>query len=219
MGFYERITREQEPKIAVHTIQALLGEIERGRLSPGDAATVLSLDVSEQLEAQALLSLIVPPREAISLGGFVALTNIGTAYDGTDAARGLGLALVQTAGITQVIFGVRVNKVGNGTQSWQLYNETDAAEISVIDDVGAPGIKNLSMTRDFAAPLGAGVKMIRVRAKSTTAQDDPVFLGAAVSIRRAALLTAVELHEILLLADVPNGPYATASALKTRLGL
>ena len=219
MGFYERITREQAPKIAVHTVQALLGEIQRGRLTAQDAAAVLGLDVGEQAEAEALLARVIVPTEAVSFGGFLALTNIGTAYDGTDAARGLGTALVQTAGITSVIFGVRVNKIGSGTQSWQLWNETDGVEIALIDDAGAAGAKTLFVTRDFAQPLDAGLKVVRVRAKSTTAQDDPVYYGGAAAIQRAARLTAVELHEILLLAEIHGGPYATAATLKARLGV
>ena len=219
MGFYERLTREQEPKIPAHSVVALIGEIERGQLTLAQAAAALSLDAAEQAEALTLLGRIVPPREAISLGGFVTLTNIGTIYDGTDPARGLGLALIETAGITQVVFGVRCNKVGGGTQSWQLFNDTDGTEVAVIDDAGATGVKNLSMTVNFGTPLGAGIKMIRVRAKSTTAADDPVFLGAALSIRRASVLTSAELHEILLCADFNGGPYTSSLALKTRLGV
>lgn len=219
MGLYERITREQEPKLAAHSIMALLGEVERGQLALSQAATALGLSAGEQAEALTLLGRIVPPRESISLGGFTTLTNIGSAYDGTDPARGLGVALVQTAGITQIIFGVRVNKIGTGTQSWQLFNDTDATEITVIDDAGAAGVKTLSVTRDFAAPLGAGMKTVRVRAKSTVAADDPVFLGAALSIRRTASLTAVELHEVLLCADFNGGPYTSSATLKTRLGV
>ena len=219
MGFYERITREQEPKLAAHSIMALLGEVERGQLTLGQAATALGLSVDEQAEALTLLGRLVPPREAISLGSFVTLTNIGTAYDGTDAGRGLGVALIQTAGITQVIFGVRVNKVGTGTQSWQLFNDTDGTEVAVIDDAGVAGVKTLSTTVNFSAPLAAGIKTIRVRAKSTTAADDPIFLGAALSIRRASVLTSIELHEVLLCADFAGAPYTSSVALKTRLGV
>jgi len=219
MGLYERITGEQLPKLAVHTIQALLGEVERERLTGAEAATYLGLSAAEQAEMTTLLGRIVYPRECISLGGYVALSNVGTTYDGSDPARGLGIGLLQTTGITQVIFGVRVNKVGSGTQSWQLWNDTDGSEVTVIDDAGAAGVKNLSITRDFAAPLTADMKVMRVRVKSTTAADDPVYLGATVSLRRASLLTAIELHEILLLADEPPLPYATATALKTRLGV
>lgn len=222
MGFYERITREESPKIPVHAVMAFLGEWERGKLTLSDIATYFNLSAGEQTEAQTLLAKIVPPREAITFGAIPAghtLTNVGTTYDAITGSQNMGFAHVQTAGITQVIFGVRVNKVGGGTQSWQLWNDTDGNEVAVIDDAGATGIKYLSVTKDFGSPLGAGMKIVRIRAKSTTGSDDPVYFGATASIRRVAMLTAVELHEILLLADINGGPYSTATALKARLGV
>ena len=218
MGFYERITGEEQPRLRQHSIMAVIGELERGKLTLAQASTALGLSPSEETEAQALLAKIVHPRECIAFGCFLVLTNVGTAYDSIAAAQGLGVALVQTAGISQIIFGVRVNKVGSGTQSWQLWNETDSTEVAVIDDAGAAGIKNLSTTVNFGTPLGAGMKLIRIRAKSTTAADDPVFMGGTVSIRRFGVLTAVELHEVTLLTGTGE-PYATAAAMKTRLGV
>jgi hypothetical protein len=147
-----------------------------------------------------------------------ALTNVGAAYDTDVAAQNLGFAHVEASGVTQIIFAVRVNKVGVGTQSWQLWNETDALEAAVIDDAGATGLKYLSVTKNFVTPLDAGMKILRIRAKSTTANDDPVYYGATLSIRRVANLTPVELHEVLLLAE-HDGPYLTVAALKARLGV
>ena len=93
------------------------------------------------------------------------------------ASRGLKVGLLNFTGLVQVILLVRVNKVGTGTQSWQLWNETDGAEIGVITDAGAAGVKSLQST--FAVSL-TGIKQCRVRAKSTTAADDPVFYDADV---------------------------------------
>jgi hypothetical protein len=218
MGLYERFTGEEQPRIRGHSLAAILGEVERGQLTLGQASQALGLSPAEETEALALLNRLVPPRDAMSLGGFVTLTNVGAAYDTIPAAQGLGLVLVQTAGVTQVIFGVRVNKVGTGTQSWQLFNDTDSQEVAVIDDAGAAGIKTLSSTVNFDPPLGAGMKTIRVRAKSTVAADDPVYFGGTISLRRASNLTSVELHEVTMLTD-PGEPYFPATALKTRLGV
>lgn len=218
MGLYERFTGEEQPRIRGHSLAAILGEVERGKLTLQQASTALALSPAEEVEAQTLLAKIVPPRECVALGAFNTLTNVGAAYDTTVAAQGLGIALIQTAGITQVIFGVKVNKVGTGTQSWQLWNETDSTQVAVVDDAGAAGIKNLSATVNFDPALGAGMKTIRVRAKSTTAADDPVYLGGTISIRRVSLLTAVELHEITMLCD-ESEPYFPATALKARLGV
>lgn len=216
MGLYERLAREQSPRISVHGFQAVLGLWERGRITTQQATDALGLSAGEATEAATLLAKIVPPRECVSLGALVTLTNVGATYDAITASQGLGVALIQTAGITQVIFGVKVQKVGTGTQSWQLWNETDGTEVAVIDDAGAATTKTLSTTVNFDPALGAGMKTIRVRAKSTVAADDPVYFGGTISIRRLSVLTAVELHEILLYAEHVG---LSSTSLKSMLGI
>lgn len=219
MGLYEKLLGLETPRIGVHLLQGLMGEVERGQLTLAQASSILALSQSEETEALDLLARLVYPRECVTFGGQITLTNIGTTYDGIVASQGLGSAIIQTVGISQIIFGVRVNKVGSGTQSWQLWNDTDSTQVAVIDDAGATGVKNLSTTQDFGAPLAAGIKTIRIRAKSTTAADDPVYMGASVSIARVALLTPVELHEVLLIAEKTGSPYNNVADLKTRLGV
>lgn len=108
----------------------------------------------------------------------VTLTNVGVNYDSIDASFGLGLGYFDCTGKTQVLFLVKVKKIGTGTQSWQLWNETDGTEIGVIADSAAAGVaKNLSAT--FAINL-TGLKLLRVRPKSTVAGDDPIYFGGAV---------------------------------------
>ena len=113
----------------------------------------------------------------------ITLTNVGSAYDAIAGSRGLGIMDIDFTGITQVLFKVRVNKVGTGTQSWQLWNETDGIEIGVIADGGAAGDNKL-LSATFVVSL-SGIKTVRVRAKSTTAGDDPVYYGASVLPRVA----------------------------------
>jgi hypothetical protein len=116
----------------------------------------------------------------VSLGGLLTLTNVGNAYDATTGAKGLGIASIDFTGCTRIDFVVNVNKVGTGTQSWQLWNVTDGSELMVINDTGATGDKVLSAALTTGLPTG--VKTIRVRVKSTTAADDPVYYGAAVRV-------------------------------------
>jgi len=215
MSIYDRLLGTAEPKLLVHSFMGLVGEFNRGKLTAAEIFTILGADASEQAELATLLAKAVPPVETISLGSLVTLTNVGTAYDNI---QGLPMARVQTAGITSIEFTVRVNKVGSGTQSWQLWNETDAAETTVIDDNGATGIKILTTTRTFPAPLTAALKTFRIRAKSTTAQDDPVYLGGCVMVTRKEVLTQDVLHELLLLAE-SRYAYDTVATLKARLGV
>lgn len=107
----------------------------------------------------------------------ITLTNVGANYDTIDAARGLGIQRIDFRGATTITFDVFVNKIGTGTQSWQLWNETDGTEIGVINDSGAAGRKFLSAV--FNVDIAA-IKLCRVRAKSTVATDDPLFFGASV---------------------------------------
>lgn len=107
----------------------------------------------------------------------VTLTNVGASYDAIAASKGLGIQEIDFTGVTSVIFTVFVNKVGTGTQSWQLWNVTDASEIGVVADAGAAGDKYLSVQQGVSL---TGVKRVRIRAKSTVSTDDPVFYGGSV---------------------------------------
>jgi len=221
-GLYERLMGLpgfENAKIEIHSFISALGEIERGKMTGTEVATLFNLNAAEQTEAAALIGQIVTPLESVSFGGFATLTNVGAAYDTTTtvfASQGLGLVRVQTAGITGAEFTVRVNKIGTGTQSWQLWNETDSSEIAVVDDAGAAGVKMLTVSVSLPGPLTAGLKTLRVRAKSTTAADDPLYLGASLLIRRIERMTSTELHEVLLLSEEPR-KYTTVAELKARL--
>jgi hypothetical protein len=114
---------------------------------------------------------------ALSVGGYTVLTNIAASYDGTNPQRGLGFVELSMTGVTSIAFTVQVNKIGTGTQSWQLWNETDSAQVGVIADSGAAGNKTLTQT--FSVAL-TGVKRLRVRALSSVATDDPVYYGASL---------------------------------------
>lgn len=222
MSLYTRLLGIDVPRIPVHVFMACIGELERGRVTEQQVVDFLGLSAGETTEAATLLGKIVYPREAITLlsapGGHT-LTNIGATFDASAGSQNMGYGYIQAAGITQVIFGVRVNKVGGGTQFWQLWNETDAAEVAVISDAAGTGLKTLQTTVDFGSPLAAGMKLVRVRARSSTAADDPVIYSAVLSIRRASNLTPVELHEVLLLAEPNESPYHSEAALKARLGI
>ena len=107
----------------------------------------------------------------------VTLTNVNTTYDANMASQGLGWGIIDFTGVTQVRMALRVQKIGTGTQSWQLWNETNGAEIGVINDAGAAGIKTLDATFNVAL---TGEKIVRIRCKSTVGTDDPIYLCGAI---------------------------------------
>lgn len=120
----------------------------------------------------------------ISFGGMVTLTNVGAAYDSTVPSQGLGIAKIDLTNYSHVDFYVMVNKVGAGTQSWQLWDDTFNTQIAVINDSGAAGVKSLSSLNNVIPALSKNLITVRVRAQSTTATDDPVFLGATARFQR-----------------------------------
>lgn len=119
---------------------------------------------------------------SVSLGCFLVLTNVGAAYDSIAAARGLGFAEVDLTNVGSIKFVVRVNKIGTGTQSWQLWNDTDGVQVAVIDDAAAAGDNKVLETTVALTPGPVGIKRLRVRAKSTVAADDPAYYGACISL-------------------------------------
>lgn len=220
MGLYERLVGTQSPKIGVHSWMAALGEFERGKMTSQQIINAFALDAGEQTQATAMLGLIQPPPETVALGAFNILTNVGAAYDTLAAAKGLGTVLLECGGITAFTFGVFYNKVGSGTLSWQLWDQTNSVEVTRIDDSAAAADNKLgSITVNLGAPLPIGSRVLRVRVKSTTAADDPVFYGASIQIRRVGIVTADVLHQLLLLAEARIVPLETPALLQTRLGL
>lgn len=116
----------------------------------------------------------------VPLGATVTLTNVGAAYDAILASQGLGFADVDMTNVVSITVNVRVSKVGTGNQDWQLWNETDGTQVGVVTDSGAAGTRVLTFTVNNINL--AGVKRLRMRARSSVAADDPVYLGACLQL-------------------------------------
>jgi hypothetical protein len=185
VALYERLVGRTDEgvavddKIHIHTFMAALGELERGSMTNQQVIDAFALTAPEQTELTAMTDKLVGFEEAFSLGSFITLTNIGASYDATAASRGLPALRLECGGINALEFGVRWNKIGVGTLSWQLWDETAGSEVTVINDSVAGDNKAQVATRTFSPPAPRGVRTLRVRGKSTTAADDPVFYGAS----------------------------------------
>jgi hypothetical protein len=207
-------------KLMVHAFMASLGEYARGKMTAQQVIAAFNLDATEQAEAQTLANKVINAPEVYPLGGYCVLTNVGTAYDTTQAAKGLGYLLVETVGINALRWNVRWAKVGTGTLSWQLWDETNGSEIARIDDTAAAG-DNHTQTVDVTPPnpLSAGQRVLRVRCKSTVGTDDPVYYGSCLALTRVERLTTQELHEVLLLGEARVPPLDSVAAVRNRLGV
>lgn len=120
-----------------------------------------------------------PPYDVASLplGGVVTLTNVGT------SPVVIGVAKADLTNITKVELTVRVNKVGTGTQSWQLWNETDGVQVAIINDAGGTGEKTLTTGEvNIAAQNWSGMKLLFLRAFSSVGADDPVYRGGCACL-------------------------------------
>jgi hypothetical protein len=114
----------------------------------------------------------------------ITLTNVGTSYDAIAAARGLGIGRRDFRGYNRLTLDVHHTKVGTGTVTYQVYNETDAAPLLdasgtevLVSDSGSAGTRVLSAT--FTVNR-SDVKLLRLRVKSTVAGDDPIYLGGSI---------------------------------------
>src|SRR5512132_3705236 len=147
MGLYERMLRIELPGIPTHQFIAALGEFERAKMTQAQIVTAFNLSAGEEIELVALIGKIVTPAECVTFGGRFLLTNVGTAY------IPLAIARIECAGITAFQMDVGCNRNGSaGTVSWQLFDETSTAEVTVIDDTTGAGDKILSTTKTFGAP-------------------------------------------------------------------
>jgi hypothetical protein len=219
MALYARLTANDSTRIAKHPFMAAVGELKRGKATSGQVAAFFGLSAPEEAELVTLAAKVIEPPESYPLGAFVTLTNVGATFDSTPAAKGLGFLAVDTAGITRLEVRTRYNKIGTGTLSWQLWDDTNAAPLGIFDDAAAAGDnKTATIVVTPAQPMSAGLRLIRMRVQSTVAGDDPLYYGSCVFINRAERLTSLELHEILLLTDARIA-YATEAALKARLGI
>jgi hypothetical protein len=90
------------------------------------------------------------------------------------------VAEIDFTGVTSIDFTVRVSKVGTGTQDWQLYDMTGAAQIGVVSDAGAAGDRTL--TTNISSGIPSGIALVRVRGQSSTTNDDPIYLGSSIKL-------------------------------------
>ena len=83
MGLYERILRQEEPKIPVHAFMAAMAEQKRGRVSGAQVASTFQLDAQAQADAitlQARFNDAVNPMTGPELHDVLLLADAGLAY-------------------------------------------------------------------------------------------------------------------------------------------
>lgn len=213
-------------KIRVHPFMAAMGELERGKVTRQQVIDAFGLLAADEAELDALIGKVRSIQDSYPLSGRVVLTNVGAAYDTTVDSQSLPFVWIQCAGITRIDLEIRSRKAATqtGNIDYQLWDETNG--VSALDSTnattgslthtGTAGDATLTASRTFAAPLAPGVRKQRVRAKSSTAADDPTFLNAALLVTRVDTITADVLHQLLCLGE---GGIYTAAQVRTRLGI
>lgn len=114
---------------------------------------------------------------AASLGGFVVLTNVGTTFDAIDASRGLGRIEADWKAYSTLVLDVSTKHVGTGALTWELWNETDSQAIGTVADANSTVWHT---RRGTFLNVPTGIKVLRLRVRSTVATDDPAFGGATL---------------------------------------
>lgn len=219
MGLYERLLSGANDKIPVHAFHAALGELERGQVTRQAVIDAFSLDATAQGELDTLTNKLFAVPECYGFSGDITLTNLGTTYDATPQSKSLGFVRLQCAGVTGAELTVRYNQQSAGALDWQLWDETNAAQIGVISTTGVGDNKNQTSTFTPAtSPMPAGLRTLRLRCKGAVATDDAYLYAWCLRVTRAGAVRADVLHEVLLLAE-SGYAYATAAAVKTRLGV
>jgi hypothetical protein len=222
MSLYDRLLHLEQPYIQNHAFPSVLGEYVRGKQTRAQVLSAFAISVAEEADFDALVAKMIELPESYPMGAYNVLTNVGSSYDAIAPAKGLGFVALDVTGITQATVRIRYNKVGSGTLTWQLWNETNSVELGTLDDAAAAGDnKQGDIVVTPASPLSGGTKLLRLRVKSTTATDDPVYYGSCLFVRRVARLTSTDLHEILCIADQrPRvSGYDTDAALRARFGV
>jgi hypothetical protein len=220
MSLYTRLMGIDQPKIPSHQFGAAIAEYSRGKWTRQNVIDAFGLSAGEATDLDTIFAKVIAVPESYALGAAVTLTNVGSSYDAITNAKGLGFVVLDVGGITKLTCRVRYNKVGTGTLTWQLWNETDTSELGTLDDAAAAGDNRQGdIIVTPGSPLSASTKLIRVRVKSTVATDDPVYYGACLFLQRIDRLTADDLHGLLMLAESQYGPMDTEAEFKARLGV
>lgn len=219
MSLYTRLLGTTDPKIAVHQFMAALAELERAQVTRQAVVDAFGLDTAEGTELDTLTAKFFALPEVYPFSGDITLTNLGTAYDTLAQSRALGFVRLQCQGVTGAELTVRYNQQTAGQLDWQLWNETDAAQVGVISTTGTGD--NKSQTSTFTpsvSPMPAGLKVLRLRVKSAVSTDDAYLYAWCLRVTRAGAVREDVLHDVLLLAE-SGLAYTTEAALKSRLGV
>lgn len=118
-------------------------------------------------------------------GAAITKTNIGTSYVNICPGLNGERIVVDFTGCTQYRLQLHADVPGSGQIGVRVVRDTDGAVLHEAPTIGASGEREGDTDwQDLpAAFVGEGLTYLRAEAKSTTAQDDPVFRGLRVGLR------------------------------------
>lgn len=119
-------------------------------------------------------------------GAALTKTNIGTAYVNIPVGANGERTLVDFTGCTVFRAIMNANLVATGPFQVRIIRDSDSAvlyESASVTQTGERELDSGELPIPVVVPPFDGVTLIRVQAKSATAQDDPVFRRCAVLVR------------------------------------
>lgn len=119
----------------------------------------------------------------IGPGAAVTKTNIGTSYVNVLPGANGERILADLSGCTEFRVVLTANLVGSGQWGARVIQDGDAAVLFEVANLGAGGERELDSDWQPIPAGFDGLTLLRLQAKSTTAQDDPVFRRCALLVR------------------------------------
>jgi len=108
------------------------------------------------------------------------LVNIGTAY--VDASTTEDSTRIDTNGMSTVTLQIMWTKIGAGTQTCEFVNRADTTQV-LIRFGNLVSTINTNASQTIPASWTNTILDGKLRCKSTTAADDPVFLHADILLK------------------------------------
>ncbi len=228
MGLIARLIGTEEPRISVHSFKSGLQELALEKWTRAQFDSAFSIQAgAETTKMDAIIAQHVPSAEHYFFSGNPEAITLPTTADANSAVKALGFLRMECAGISKIEWLVRYNKLGTGTLTAEMRNETDSTTPDSFTDTGgaADNRENGGAAGTAAriitpgSPMAKGTKIFRLRIFNSTASQTLILYGWSVRLFRFSILLSETMHEVLMAAQTGSGPNVTEAQVEARLGI